>query len=741
MEDINQTLNDIIIKYELDAYYPNFQKRLQAEKIMGDFFRGKKGRIAFIASFASDFYHIRHFVRDGLQGEYFLCERTHEYTKSYEEAFAVQKLADVDWSQYDEIMVVSLEGSSFLKHWLRARGIRYTFLYDLFERNGVVFDKEWDSLLPDPAMEWWTYYDGDPPKQNYIMMELSEQLREYQTAQDEAVRQLHLHKTYFLALYVKDFILAAQCAAWLGESSSRQAASWREIEDLLAAIKKRLAERETKDVLVLWTDAMPYEDISWIPFLAEKMGAGICFDHIFTVCPYTNPTLKAILCGKMPIDENTYAIKVITEENSPVYQILNQYGYTRRIIGDWLSIRPEDSSSLCHIPYEPATLGLWDLWRNLLLSEKPIFCLVHNLEETHTPHLSPLISDSDMDHAYSRFEKSCAWLSEQYAYYLPPLSQKMLKFYLTDHGKSLYKNRFHTYLVVEGEAIQPRRIDRLCSLVDFHRLLGQLLEKNEVDEERLQRDYVEVQDLDVYNAGYSARLIADKGAIDTYFFGYHGIVTDEYMYLHFNDGREWFVRRGTYVPEPNLFGSYICDASNIEPFRRLVEAKEKNVPSFKEKLKYSRYVYQVFTRAKARNQRKQALLNDGLRQYPRGSVLLRTGGDYALRVYGLLSPEVRSCIGGFIDVNLNCSGAELGLPVYAALADVPAATQAVLLAGRRTLMGRLREEAAAWEGQFAILDPYHFLAEHGIICRHGVGDFEPADEDYDVGFPFDEVVY
>jgi len=56
-------------------------------------------------------------------------------------------------------------------------------------------------------------------------------------------------------------------------------------------------------------------------------------------------------------------------------------------------------------------------------------------------------------------------------------------------------------------------------------------------------------------------------------------------------------------------------------------------------------------------------------------------------------------------------------------------------------MGRLREEAAAWKGQFEILDPYHFLAEHGIICRHGIGDFEPAEEDYDVGFPFDEVVY
>ena len=125
---------------------------------------------------------------------------------------------------------------------------------------------------------------------------------------------------------------------------------------------------------------------------------------------------------------------------------------------------------------------------------------------------------------------------------------------------------------------------------------------------------------------------------------------------------------------------------------------------------------------------------------PPGSVLIRTGGVYALQVYGLLSPEIRRCIGGFIDVNLNCLGAEMGLPVYAALADAPATTQAVLLAGRRTLIERLREEAAACEGQAEILDPYRFLEEHGIICRHGVGEFEAEAEDYDVGFPFDEVV-
>lgn len=740
MQDIDESLNNIILKYALDLYYPNFRKRFQAEKIMKDFFREQTGKIAFVASFASDFYHIRHFVTEKMAADYFLCEKTNRY-ENYASVFHTDKLAGVDWQQYDRVIVVSLDGASFLKHWLREHGIRYIFLYDLFERNGVVFDKEWDSILPDPAMEWWTYYDGDPPKQNYIVMELLEQLYEYQAAKEAADQRLHLHKAYFLALYIRDFILAAKCAARLKEIGAPQAGSWKEIEALLAKIRERLQFSEKKDIMVLWTDAMPYEDIARIPFLKNKMTEGICFDNIFTVCPFTNPTFKALLCGKMPVDDDTYSIKAITEENSPVYQVLKAHGYDIRIVGDWLTVRPEESSSLCHIPYEPATLGLWDLWRNLIGSAKPVFCIVHNLQESHSPFLSPAVSDGDMDKAHLRFERSCGWLSEQYAWYLPSLSKKTLKFYLTDHGKGLYKNRFHTYLVIEGEGIAPRRITDLCSFVDFHRLLAQLLQHHTVNEKELRRQYVEVQDLDTYNAGSAARLIAGKEAIDPSFFGYHGLVTDEYIYLHFTDGREWFVRRGSRAPEPNLFGSYICDAEAIAPFREIIRQKEVKAPSFEQKLKYSRYVHTIFDRAQTHNFQKKALLDDWLRPYPPGSVLIRTGGDYALRLYGLLSAEVRKTIGGFVDIDRNCMGAGLGFPVYTELKEVPTDTRAILLAGRETIMAQLRAEAAAAKGNFDVLDPYEFLAAHGIVCRHGAGDFEPAEEDYDVGFPFAEVAY
>ena len=92
MQDIDESLNHIILKYALDLYYPNFRKRFQAEKIMKDFFREQTGKIAFIASFASDFYHIRHFVTEKMAADYFLCEKTNRY-ENYASVFHTDKLA------------------------------------------------------------------------------------------------------------------------------------------------------------------------------------------------------------------------------------------------------------------------------------------------------------------------------------------------------------------------------------------------------------------------------------------------------------------------------------------------------------------------------------------------------------------------------------------------------------------------------------------------------------------------
>lgn len=740
MEDIQETLHQIIMKYDLDTYYPNFRKRLQAEKILYRFLDRQQGRIACIATYSSDLAFFRHFVRRRERADYFLCRKAHNYESAYSIAYDVGKLADVDWKQYGDVVLVSLEGASFIRHWLRQHGIRHTFLYELFALQGLVFDKAWTSLLSDPEMEWWTYAEGREPKCAYLTAELMEQIQGYRAAHGVEERTLHLDKAYFLALYTKDFLLARRCVERMGAEAERQRASWCEVEALLTEIKDKLAQTERKDILLLWTDALPYEDVHRVPFLAHKMEEGISFDNIFTVCPNTNPTIKTLLCGKMPVDENTYALQEITEENSPVYRELQRHGYEICVIGDWPSIREEDRSTCRHDAYEPSSMGLWDLWRNIVQRDQPTFFLVHALQESHSPYLSPLLLDEDMENEYLRFDKSCAYLSEQYAYYLPQLPISMVKLYLTDHGKEWYATRFHTYLVIEGDGISPRRIPSLCSFVDFPCIMAQLLSNHTVEEAKLRRDYVEVQDLDMYNPAHIAAFIAKKYAVGVGCFGYRGIITDQYMYLRFTDGREWFVERGKAVPEPNLFGSFLCSLEAVAPFRAMVRERERGVPSFEEKLKYSRYVHEVFRRAWERNLKKKKLLDGWLAEYPPGSLAIRTGGEYAGRLYSMLSDAARERIGGFVDVNRKCLCAGWGLPVYSEIGELPATIEGVLLAGRRTMIECLREEAAMYGARLYILDPYRFLEEHGIFCPHGVGDFEAEADDYDVGFPFEEVV-
>lgn len=741
MKDINEILYGIIMQYELDAYYPNFRKRLQGETCLREFLAGQTGRVAFIASSQSEIAQFRYFIGHGGQGDFFVCERTNRYEENYDTAYDVKKLAKVDWNQYSMVMVVSLEGSSFIRHWLRQHKVPHIFLYDWFEGQGILFDKDWDSLFGDPALDWWSANEGSTARRKYVVMELVEQLQAYRAAGEDGERMRHLHKAYFMAIYIRDFILAEKCVACMGAGSERQIASWKEISALLAEIQQRLQCRTERDVLVLWTDELSREgEFEQIPFLKNKMRVGVSFENMFTICPNTNPTLKGILCGKMPVDEDTYSINEITEENSPVYRLLKQNGYEICVIGAWPAIRKQELSSMLHWWGEPASLGLWDVWRSLLLAEKPLFFLVHALGETHEPHLSAALTDEDLANSQRRWEKSCRWLDEQYMYYLPSLPQHMLKIYMTDHGQPRHKTCHHVYFTVEEEGLMPRRVESLCSLIDFRHLLQQLLEEKAIDESRLQRDYVAVQNLDWYNPATVGRFLAKRHCFRPFMFGFRGIVTQDYMYLRFTDGREWCVRRGADAPPPTVWGSYLGDETAAVPLRALLQAQGKNLPSIDEKLRYAKYFHRVFEKAKARNLKKKALIEGWLASYPPQGVLIRTGGADADAVYEMLSEEVQQCIGGFVDLDSRCACAARHLPVYTSLSEVPKNTQAILLASH-DLITLLREEAAAYEDRFEILDPYRFLADHGIVCRSGAGAFEAADEDYDVGFPFDEVVY
>ena len=55
-----------------------------------------------------------------------------------------------------------------------------------------------------------------------------------------------------------------------------------------------------------------------------------------------------------------------------------------------------------------------------------------------------------------------------------------------------------------------------------------------------------------------------------------------------------------------------------------------------------------------------------------------------------------------------------------------------------TFLEMLREESKTWPAGIEILDIYDQFSKNGIGCREDFYKLKGTDEDYQVGFPFDE---
>ncbi len=249
-----------------------------------------------------------------------------------------------------------------------------------------------------------------------------------------------------------------------------------------------------------------------------------------------------------------------------------------------------------------------------------------------------------------------------------------------------------------------------------------------------------IQDLDIYNKIFASNFFCRHVAVHEYFFGYHGIVTKEYMYIHFTDGREWFIRRDNdkFVSEPVLWRNYIYDESKVQHYRDIVRRQEENVPDFSEKLKYSSYIHKVYNNAKAMNFRKCELVNQEISQYPDKSIFVRLGGVYGRYVYDMLIEDNRKKIGGFVDLNPDCACAAIGLPIYTSIEQLPDSAK-YILPSNENFIDRAEKECAESKKNLQVLNFHEMLSEYGIKSNKCIALFQPSDEDYDVGFPFDEV--
>lgn len=738
MLDINEALNQIIFKYQLDRYYPHYKDMYEAEKILRDIikkvkqdqkivlFIGKKSKEMGFLQSLSDGYADIHF-------HYYDTEET-----------VPRQLENVTWDNYNAVYLVSFYGAEYIERWFRLHDIRYEWLYDIFEREGIFLQREFLSFCKDNLR---FLIDRRRNNKGSLQCELYCQSSKYHSANDRRTKRIALERCTFLSLYMKDFITAEEYVSLLIKEDERYRCMWEEIQNLLDTIRKTVSSRKTKDIIVYWLDSIPYGGEDCMPYLQEVMQESVVFENAFTYIPYTKPTLRAMFLGKKDIDDRTFDISDITRDNSPLIAFLEMQGYHIKIYSGCYNMffQPQyQSSGYIWDDYTPVSIKLWNMISDMLLQEQKTLWVVHALD-AHAPCFHNGMSDADYDNGSQRYKEAKKKLDEQLGFYDAFMGGDVYRIYMSDHGREeIYK--YHILFNVKHRALEPRRIKGFFSIVDFTTILKQLVLNGCITEEKFIKEHADIGNCDWYSNDYIKDIFQRKGALSLKFFGCKGVVDKDYIYLRYNTGKEWLHKRNEkLLCEPLLFYDCpddVCDMALLSKYRELMVDYPKDLIN-DEKFRYTKYLYTLYNNISKHNDMKERvnIINLMLENYPDRSIGIRLGGVVSSILYYVLSEENKKRIWGFIDKDVNCLCSRLGLPTVSPehTGGMKATGMRAVLLPSFTFRGMLREETKILSADFDILDIYEAFEKNGIRCQEDFYKTCGVDEDYDVGFPFDEV--
>lgn len=725
MIDINEKLNNIILKYELDKYYPRFRKKLSGEKLLAEW-AGKlpDKRILCVGADQEDINYFSHL--------FYNCGKEFSYRLFSEEM--------QDTEDYQEIIVISRLENRKIAHWCKHHEKQVTFIYDILEMNRIYCDSDLYRIIDfDNNSELENNFPGKRGWREASLMEFYTQKEKLACLENMEYRHQCAGKLFFLSLYIKNFIQAEKYQKILtGMGDLLPAKAWGEITLLLIDIKRRLHDRKQADIVMVWMDAVSYGTGDDMPFLQRQIKEGISFRNAFTVTPYTNATAQTLFLEKKLLDDALYLEKEISEERSPILIELRKRGYTVKIISGYLSIFERKLMSCnYHELYTPCSAIFWDILCNLFAFEEPMFILAHCLIESHAPHLTTFMENTDVLNWPLRMHKGHMELDQQMEYYMGFLGEETTRIFMSDHGQPNVREQFHTYFIINSKMISHRSAEELFSYVDFSKLLRHILDGGTLEKPLFDRKYAEVQMLDRYNFNVVGDIIQKKDLVRIEYFGYFGIITKEYLYLKYHIGKEFLTRWDSFQGEPHLLyrAHDICDDSLLPHFRELVGNRSIDVNA-NEKFKYTRFLYKVYRNFVRRYNEVFDEVNGLFCNYPEYSVALRMGGEHSMELFYILTASQKKKIGYIVDQNADCRCRSLGIPVISLQDLTPGKVKAVVLSSF-DYIEELRAEAKCYPKDIDVIDLYKSLEARGILCDNNFYAVNyMKDKDYDVGFPF-----
>lgn len=735
MQDINQLYELIVEKNQLFAHYPRLQKYKKAERLIVNWFQDHRNcaGICCIGSSASDIQNIKYLAeKANLFCEYLLCGNE-----------IVKELEQVQWTKFDCVLFISRHGETQTGLWLCEHGIKYESLYDFLAIHDLYFEDEYHRLnievVPNTqdGASMDTFQDKHDNRNNLIAEFLIQKEKYMKESKDEC-KVFYWEKQFALAVYMKNFVLAEELIEEANvaklQIGKRYLNAWNELKELIKEIKGHLKERLEEDIILIWMDAIGYGDGDAMSYFQTQIKEGVVFKNAFTVTPTTNPTIRAIVNSKFEVDDYGYRDTEI-DENCRLISYMQRMGYSvKAMSGRWNGWKEELKSDVRHDFYTPASVILWDMWRHLLLGKQKLFLLVHLLIETHYPHLSVKMSYGKTKENYKEGRME---MDEQMQFYLSTINKNAVKIFMSDHGQWSNIKNTHVNLVVTQQKLVHREIEGMFSLIDFYRLMKQIVEQRNIDERYLTQEYIKLQVLDHYNPNWVKDIIAKRKNLELGLFGYRGIVDQKYIYQHFNNGKEILVDRRKLIYEPHIQpeADEVCDTSLLPYYRELAGENPEGFYE-EEKFKYTKYQYRLYDNFIKHKNKAFELLNQLVEKFPDNSLAIRPGGEHSMEVFFWLSEENKKKIYCFIDNDPKCNCSKLGdakiIPFSEAFSHK--AIKAVILSSYVNL-AKLKKEAESYPEYIQRLDIYDYFAQNGCKLEHDFFDACMDAEGYEVGFP------
>ena len=745
--DIDQALNEIIFKYHLDRCYPHYRNMYEAEKILkdviNDIIQNNKSAI-----FVGDDMTGIDFVRNISRNYDDICFQFHNRRET-------ELLENIDWKAYDEVYLISFYGAEYIEKWFRMHSICYEWIYDIFERKGVFCEREFyafgkENLVPLVGPGVRTHVANGYRYTEALQCELYCQHSKYEYSDDFQTKRIALEKCLFLSVYMRNFVSAEKYVLLLINYDEKFERMWKEIQDLLDTIKVNLNHRNQKDIVVYWLDCIPYGEEKGMLYLQKIKQDAIVFENAYVNIGFTSSTLRAMFIGKRDIEDRVCHIIDITRENSDVIRFLEAQGYNVKIISGMLNGRlPIEYSSARFYPIDlaPCSMKLWDMAADMLLEEGKTLYVIHMMD-SHSPYLNSRMKDSDYKAGEVRKERyrcSRTEMDEQLAFYDSMVNEEVYRIYMSDHGRTEI-DRHHILFNIYHRALKPRRIEKMFSILDFGTILKQIIVNEAIDESEFIREYVAIGNMDWYAKYNIENLLRKKDALTLAHIGYTGIIDKNYVYLRYKTGREWLHKiEDLSLYKPLLFYDCpddICQPELLSKYRELVGDYPEDLIET-EMFRYSQYLYKLYENMLQHNNvpERVALINQMLTNYPDGSVAIRMGGVTSVMLYYILSVDSRRKIWGFIDHDEDCLCGGIQLPIISSkkISDMPDLGVKAVILPSYTHLKMLREECKGYPDSIDVLDIYDVFDRNGIRCQEDFYKMRGTDEDYDVGFPFEEM--